>query len=119
MTADSESDRGAALTGQAIVAVTGKAHGFVITNYATPHLQAAVRYSRNVADIEAAHPESELGDFWNEIRDHASACVMLAVASLESLANEALFQLGDTIAALPSLLTTKIDRLNVRQKFDP
>jgi hypothetical protein len=57
-------------------------------NYAVPHLVSAAMFSRRVGDIETAHLGQGIGPFWEEVLAHASACIFLAVAGLESYANE-------------------------------
>lgn len=94
------------------------ATGYSVTNYAIPHIQAAASFSRQAGEVEAANPGSELGNFWEEIRHCSSACVMLAIASVESYANEALFGLKAQIENVPEVLARPIDRLPVRSKFD-
>lgn len=100
----------------AVATVT--AYAYTVTNYAIPHLQAAARFSRRVGEVEATNHETELGAFWDEIRHCASACVMLAVAAVESYANEDLFALKPQVAAIPVVLRGRIDRLPLRDKFD-
>jgi hypothetical protein len=57
-------------------------------NYSAPNLTSAAMFSRRVGEIEAAHLGRELGAFWEDILAHATACIFLSVAGLESYANE-------------------------------
>jgi hypothetical protein len=57
-------------------------------NQAIPYLLGAARYSRLVGQVEAANANSQFGEFWEEMRDHAVSCVFFADAAIESYANE-------------------------------
>jgi hypothetical protein len=75
------------------------------TNYAVPHLLSAAIFSRRLGEIEAEHSGQDFGPFWDEILAHASATVFLAVAGLESYANELFIDMNQsaTKARAPSL----------------
>jgi hypothetical protein len=94
--------------------VGGQARLSSRTNNAIPYLMAAARYSRLVGQIESENANSEFGSFWEEMRDHATACVFFANAAIESYANElfadatSLFP-GQFIAGL-GLLWPEIER---------
>ena len=57
-------------------------------NYAVPHLVSAAMFSRRVGEIETTHSGQGIGPFWDEMLAHATASIFLAVAGLESYANE-------------------------------
>jgi len=70
--------------GRATVVATGASR----VNMALPHLMGAARYARELARLEAAHDADEFGSFYDEMRSHATAAVMMSIASLESFCNE-------------------------------
>jgi len=98
------------------------ASAYTVTNYAVVHLAAAARFSRRVGEIEAAHPDAVLGDFWEEIRHCSSACVMLAVAALEAYANEAIYELlsdsEGSMTAIDSKTLRDLHFAKVKDKID-
>jgi hypothetical protein len=57
-------------------------------NTSIPYLIGAARYSRMVREIETANASAAFGEFWEEMRDHATSCIFFADASIESYANE-------------------------------
>jgi hypothetical protein len=57
-------------------------------NNGIPFLIAAARFSRSVEAIEDAHQGEEFGEYWEELRDNAVACLFLVCAALESYTNE-------------------------------
>jgi hypothetical protein len=75
---------------------------------AVPYLIGAARFSRLVGEIENANSTKEFGDFWEEMRDHATACVFFADAAIESYANE-LF--ADANKVFPSEFIAGLDLL--------
>lgn len=78
----------ATVRGGSSFGVTMRATLSIRVNHAVPYLIGAARYSRLVKKIEAANANSALGDFWDEMRDHAVSCIFFADAALESYANE-------------------------------
>jgi hypothetical protein len=57
------------------------------------HLMAAAHFSRLAGELEKAHLGESLSGFFDEECEYASACVLLATASLESNINEYLYEL--------------------------
>src|ERR1051326_2906470 len=57
-------------------------------NLAVPHLLSATTCSRKTRELEIEHEGEMFGPFWEEILAQATAAVMIAVAGLESYANE-------------------------------
>lgn len=57
-------------------------------NLAVQHMLAAAHFSREVDRLEQENAGKPFGAFWENILHHATACVLMAVASLESYANE-------------------------------
>ncbi len=71
-----------------LLSLTASATGQVIANFAWQHLKAAILFRDHVISLEAAYAGQPFGSFIEEIRSFASACLMSATASLESLINE-------------------------------
>lgn len=67
---------------------TAKATITTRTNLAMPHLMAAARFSREVGAIEVANAGAPFGPFWEDMRDYATASVLMSAASAECYANE-------------------------------
>jgi hypothetical protein len=67
-------------------------------NQAIPLLLGGARFSRAVKSIECANQSQPFGEFWEEIRDNAVACIFFVSASLESYTNE-LFSDRDQVFA--------------------
>ena len=67
-------------------------------NNAIPFLMAAARFSRAVKAVEDANSTEPFGEFWEEIRSNAVACILLVAAALESYTNE-LFSDRDKVFA--------------------
>lgn len=57
-------------------------------NLSITHLIAAAQFSRAVGELERQHSGKPLADFWDDIQSNAIACVLTAIAGLESFANE-------------------------------
>lgn len=71
-----------------IEVATGEVTARVIANFAWQHLKAATIFRDRVITLENEHIRDEFGDFFEEIRSYASACIMSSAASLEALINE-------------------------------
>ncbi|MBR0700141.1 hypothetical protein JQ599_09540 [Bradyrhizobium diazoefficiens] len=84
-------------------------HGVLSTrvNNGLPYLMAAARFSRLVGASEQANGPS-FGDVWDELRDHATACLFMTDAAIESYANE-LF--ADAAVIFPAELHAGLDLL--------
>ena len=61
-------------------------------NLALHHLFAACRFSATVGQIETGNAGQPLGPFWDEIFQNSLGVAALAVAALESYANEMYFE---------------------------
>jgi hypothetical protein len=84
-------------------------------NFAVLHLLGAARFSRAVLAVEAANTGQPFGEWWEELRDNAVACLFLASACLEAYANE-LFSDGDKIfPGRPTLLIDTIWEISERK----
>jgi hypothetical protein len=68
--------------------LTMEATARVISNFAWQHLKAASIFREHLVSLETEHADQPFGSFFEEIRSYGSACIMSAVASLESLINE-------------------------------
>src|SRR5262249_14598463 len=92
------------------------------TNYAVPHLLSAAIFSRRLGEIEAEHSGQDFGPFWDEILAHASATVFLAVAGLESYANELFIDMNQNFPGVRQELLEKLwsdyERKSTLEKFD-
>ena len=92
------------------------------TNLSIPHLLSACLFSRSLSQLEAAHHGEALGPFWEEILAHATASVLLSVASLESYVNELFADLGRHFPSIPNAILQKIwethERKPILEKFD-
>jgi len=88
--------------------LTMTAHAVTRTNHSIPYLLGAARNSRLVGQVESANSGQEFGNFWEEMRDHAVSCVLLADAAIESYANE-LF--GDASRLFPQQFLAGLDLL--------
>jgi hypothetical protein len=62
--------------------------GRFIPNFAWQHLRAASIFRERLVALETEHAGQPFGNFFEEIRSYGSACILSAVASLESLINE-------------------------------
>ena len=62
------------------------------TNLALHHLFAACRFSARVGQVETENAGLPLGSFWDEILQNSLGVAALAVAALESYANEMYFE---------------------------
>lgn len=60
----------------------------VVSNFAWQHLKSATIFRDQVVDLEIRYAGQPFGNFFNEIRAYASACIMSTAASLEALINE-------------------------------
>jgi hypothetical protein len=93
---------------------TGDADSLML--YAAGHLSTALRFSRRVATEENAGKDQQV------IRDYATACVLAAVAALESYANELFFQPRATFPEHSAKLLGEIwelsDRKPILDKFN-
>jgi hypothetical protein len=91
-------------------------------NYAVPHLMSAATFSRRVGEIEAKHSGQALGPFWDDILAHATATVFLAVAGLESYANELFIDMNQNFPGVREELSEKLwsdhERKSTLKKFD-
>lgn len=67
--------------GVKLAPVVGKATLRTRTNFAGPHLMAAARFSRHVAEVEADNEGKPFGGFYDEIREFSSASVLCGVAA--------------------------------------
>jgi hypothetical protein len=67
------------------------------TNLSLHHLLGACRSTRRIGEIEQEYKNRELGNFWDEIFQHALSVATLSVAAIESYANELYFE-GEIIA---------------------
>jgi len=65
-----------------------QAEGSVRSNFSIPHILAAARFSRLVAEIESENKGQPFGPFYDEILSFSTGCIFTCVASLESYANE-------------------------------
>ena len=85
------------------------------TNLSIPHLYAAARFSRHVAQVERQHDKEPLGAYYDEILHFSSACILTAVAALELHANE-LF--ADRASVFPNMSADLLHHLwkNYEQK---
>jgi hypothetical protein len=52
------------------------------TNYAIVHLIAAAQFSRQAGEIEIAHKNDLLGEWWDDLRHNSIACLLLTTACL-------------------------------------
>jgi len=91
-------------------------------NYAVPHLLSAAIFSRRLGEIEAEHSGQDLGPFWDEILAHATATVFLAVAGLESYANELFIEMSQNFPGVRQELLEKLwsdyEGKRILEKFD-
>jgi hypothetical protein len=85
-------------------------------------MEGAARFSRQCGDLQRANIERELGPFFDEQRACVSACIMLAVASIESNINE---RLAEPTELFPTLTTSARDEfcrlvkgLKILEKYD-
>ena len=92
------------VTGQATVRATLRTR----TNLSVLHLLSACLFSKQVQDLEEENRGRALDAFWEHILAHATASVLLTVATLESYVNE-LFASHDTI--FPGLRTDILVKL--------
>jgi hypothetical protein len=76
-------------------------------NFAVPNLMSAAMFSRRVGEIESKHSTETMGPFWDEILAHATACIFLTVAGLESYANELFADAEHTIPNQAKAVTDK------------
>jgi hypothetical protein len=93
------------------------------TNYAVAHLLSAAIFSRRLGQIEAEHSGQDRGSFWDEILAHATATVFLAVAGLESYANELFIDMNQNFPGVRQELLEKLwsdyeRRKSALEKFD-
>jgi hypothetical protein len=92
------------------------------TNYAVPHLLSAATFSRRLGEIETRHSGQDFGPFWDEILAHATATVLLAVAGLESYANELFIDMNQNFPGVRQELLEKLwsdnERKSTLDKFD-
>jgi hypothetical protein len=84
-------------------------------NYAVPHLLAAARFSRAVKVIEAANVGQPFGEWWEEMRDNAVACLFVASATIESYTNELFSDRDKVFPDAPALLIGKIWEMSERK----
>jgi hypothetical protein len=75
--------------------------------YAVPYLLAAARFSRAVERIEVANVGAPFGEWWEEMRDNAVACLFLTSAPLESYVNELFSDRHKIFPDSPALLINK------------
>ena len=91
-------------------------------NYAVPHLLSAAIFSRRLGEIEAEHSGQDFGPFWDEILAHATATVFLAVAGLESYANELFIDMSQNFPGVRQELLEKLwsdyEGKRILEKFD-
>ncbi|MCK1407624.1 hypothetical protein [Bradyrhizobium sp. 76] len=91
-------------------------------NHGVPYLMGAARFSRRVGEVEIANSGQPFGNFWEEMRDCATACVLMSDAAIESYANE-LFSDAEKIfppefVAGLDLLKADVEKKNVFEKLD-
>jgi hypothetical protein len=114
--------RTSSVAGTAAAGLRVSAVGAVQMRYAVQHLLGAATFSRRVGEIEKAHAGETFGAFFDEILHNATACVMLTVASVESLANELFADRATTFPGqsepLLDIVITEFDRKSVLDKFD-
>jgi hypothetical protein len=91
-------------------------------NYSVPHLLSAAVLSRRVGEIETDHEAKELGLFWDDLLAHATACIFLSVAGLESYANELFADKDVTFPSVHKELLEAIwatfEQKTILEKFD-
>jgi hypothetical protein len=83
------------------------------TNYAVPHLLSAATFSRRLGEIETRHSGQDFGPFWDEILAHATATVFLAVAGLESYANELFIDMNQNFPGVRQELKSTLDKFDL------
>jgi hypothetical protein len=118
-------DNPVSVTGSTICVGGGasmQATGRTRTNLSVPHLLSACLFSRSVSQLEAAHRGKAFGPFWEEILAHATASLLLTVASLESYVNELFADVGRYFPSIPSAILQKIwethEQKPILEKFD-
>lgn len=93
----------------------------VIANFAWQHLRASVTFSNQVKKIESIHAGESFGDFFEDIRSYASASIMCANASIESLINELFMdpnlELRSKISNFENTFWGKIERKPILEKY--
>lgn len=101
---------------------TDTATATVRTNLSIQHLLGAARFSRQVAEIEAANAGRPFGGFFEEILWFASACVLSSVAGLEAYANELFVDRSEHFPELSANIADKLwelfEQKPLLEKFD-
>jgi len=92
------------------------------TNLSIHHFLGAVRFSRQVAQIEDSNRGKPFGDFFEEILWFGSACVLSSVAGLEAYANELFVDRADHFPDLRTEIADKLwelfEQKPLLEKFD-
>ena len=101
---------------------TDTATATVRTSLSIQHLLGAARFSRQVAEIEAANAGIPFGSFFEEILWFASACVLSCVAGLEAYANELFVDRSEHFPELRADIADKLwelfEQKPLLEKFD-
>ena len=101
-----------------LFAVVGmKAELSIRVNAAISYLLGAARFSRMVGKIEGDNASSPFGDFWEEMRDLATACVFFVDAAVESYANEIFADRARLFSDSTEDLDRRWDKLERRNSF--